>query len=48
MNIGDLIAGVMTFDGDASQLRSSEETGHYHDSQQWHDENDHLIYTGDE
>ena len=43
MNIGDLIKSVMTFDGDASQLRSSQEDGHWHDSDQFHEENTDLI-----
>lgn len=47
MNIGSLVASVMTFDGDTSQLRSTA-TEHYHDSKQWHDENAHLMYVGEE
>lgn len=47
MNIGALIVSVMTFTGDASQLRSTE-TEHYHDSKQWHDENAHLMYVGED
>lgn len=43
MNISDLIKSVMTFDGDASQLRSSQEDGHWHDSDQFHEENKDLI-----
>lgn len=43
MNIGALIESVMTFDGDASQLRSTA-AEHFHDSKQWHDENAHLMY----
>lgn len=47
MNIGALIVSVMSFDGDVSQLRSTA-IEHYHDSKQWHDENAHLMYVGED
>lgn len=51
MNIGDILKSVMTFPeegADNSHLRSNSKDGHWHDSKQWHEENAHLIYTGDE